>query len=254
MPGGRIFPEKHRVSVLPRSGLFSRIQKKEVAMKLLVVEDEKELRDSIAEGLRLSGYAVDTAEDGEEARDLFYGGDYDLIVLDINLPKIDGFTLLQHIRKENKLVNMIMLTARTQVKDRVKGLDLGANDYLIKPFHFEELEARIRSLLRRKHIQEDTLIRTHGLCFDIKAKKVLAGEKEIRFTAKELGILEYLLLNQGNYVSQEELLEHVWDGDMNEFSNAVRVHVSALRKKLKEALKKNIIRNEIGKGYIIDEE
>ena len=222
-------------------------------MKLLVVEDERELRQSIAEGLRLSGYTVDTAADGEIAEELFFSGSYDLIVLDINLPKIDGFTLLQLIRRENKLVNVIMLTARTEIKDRVKGLDLGANDYLIKPFHFEELEARIRSLLRRKQLQEDTVLSAQRISYDMKSKTVTAEGKAIRLTAKELGILEYLLLNQGNYISQEELLEHVWDGDMNEFSNTVRVHVSALRRKLKESLGKNIIRNEIGKGYIIDE-
>ena len=219
-------------------------------MKLLVVEDERELRQSIAEGLRLSGYTVDTAAVAEE---LFFSGSYDLIVLDINLPKIDGFTLLQLIRRENKLVNVIMLTARTEIKDRVKGLDLGANDYLIKPFHLEELEARIRSLLRRKQLQVDTVLSAQGISYDMRSKTVTAEGKAIRLTAKELGILEYLLLNQGNYISQEELLEHVWDGDMNEFSNTVRVHVSALRRKLKESLGKNIIRNEIGKGYIIDE-
>ena len=196
-------------------------------MKLLVVEDEKELLDSIAEGLRLCGYVVDTASDGEEAQEMCYVENYDLIVLDINLPKIDGFTLLQNIRQEDKLVNVIMLTARTQIKDRVKGLDLGANDYLIKPFHFDELEARIRSLLRRKQVQEDTIISASGLMFDTKT-------------------------NQGRYVTQEELLEHVWESDMNEFSNTVRVHVYGLRNKLKKALGKNIVRNEIGRGYIID--
>ena len=221
-------------------------------MKLLVVEDEKELLDSIAEGLRLCGYVVDTASDGEEAQEMRYVENYDLIVLDINLPKIDGFTLLQNIRQEDKLVNVIMLTARTQIKDRVKGLDLGANDYLIKPFHFDELEARIRSLLRRKQVQEDTILSASGLMFDTKTKTASANDEKIKLTVKETGILEYLMLNQGRYVTQEELLEHVWESDMNEFSNTVRVHVYGLRNKLKKALGKNIARNEIGRGYIID--
>ena len=221
-------------------------------MKLLVVEDEKELLDSIAEGLRLCGYVVDTASDGEGAQEMCYVENYDLIVLDINLPKIDGFTLLQNIRQEDKLVNVIMLTARTQIKDRVKGLDLGANDYLIKPFHFDELEARIRSLLRRKQVQEDTIISASGLMFDTKTKTASANDEKIKLTVKETGILEYLMLNQGRYVTQEELLEHVWESDMNEFSNTVRVHVYGLRNKLKKALGKNIVRNEIGRGYIID--
>ena len=223
-------------------------------MRLLIVEDEKELLESIAEGLRLSGYAVDTAADGAEAEDLFWSETYDLIVLDINLPKIDGFTLLKEIREEDKLVNVIMLTARTQVADRVKGLDLGANDYLIKPFHFDELEARIRSLLRRKQVVEDSVITYKNLSFDT-ATKILTGNGDvIKLTAKELGIFEYLILNQGRYISAEELMEHVWDMNVNDVSNAVRVHMSALRRKIKEAVGENIIRNEIGKGYVIDRE
>ena len=223
-------------------------------MRLLIVEDEKELLESIAEGLRLSGYAVDTAADGAEAEDLFWSETYDLIVLDINLPKIDGFTLLKEIREEDKQVNVIMLTARTQVADRVKGLDLGANDYLIKPFHFDELEARIRSLLRRKQVVEDSVITYKNLSFDT-ATKILTGNGDvIKLTAKELGIFEYLILNQGRYISAEELMEHVWDMNVSDVSNAVRVHMSALRRKIKEVVGENIIRNEIGKGYVIDRE
>ncbi|MEQ3353067.1 response regulator transcription factor [Aedoeadaptatus acetigenes] len=223
-------------------------------MRLLIVEDEKELLESIAEGLRLSGYAVDTAADGAEAEDLFWSETYDLIVLDINLPKIDGFTLLKEIREEDKQVNVIMLTARTQVADRVKGLDLGANDYLIKPFHFDELEARIRSLLRRKQVVEDKIIHYKNLSFDTGTKILTVDGDVIKLTAKELGIFEYLILNQGRYISAEELMEHVWDMNVSDVSNAVRVHMSALRRKIKEALGENIIRNEIGRGYVIDRE
>ena len=223
-------------------------------MRLLIVEDEKELLESIAEGLRLSGYAVDTAADGAEAEDLFWSETYDLIVLDINLPKIDGFTLLKEIREEDKQVNVIMLTARTQVADWVKGLDLGANDYLIKPFHFDELEARIRSLLRRKQVVEDKIIHYKNLSFDTGTKILTVDGEVIKLTAKELGIFEYLILNQGRYISAEELMEHVWDMNVSDVSNAVRVHMSALRRKIKEALGDNIIRNEIGRGYVIDRE
>lgn len=223
-------------------------------MRLLIVEDEKELLESVAEGLRLSGYAVDTARDGVEAEDLFWSETYDLIVLDINLPKIDGFTLLKEIREEDKQVNVIMLTARTQVADRVKGLDLGANDYLIKPFHFDELEARIRSLLRRKQVVEDKVITFKNLSFDTGTKILTVNGEVIKLTAKELGIFEYLILNQGRTISAEELMEHVWDMNVSDVSNAVRVHMSALRRKIKEALGENIIRNEIGRGYVIDRE
>lgn len=223
-------------------------------MKLLVVEDEKELRESIAEGLRASGYAVDTAGDGRTAEDMCWTSTYDLVLLDINLPGMNGFSLLEKIRQDNKLVNVIMLTARGDIEDRVKGLDLGANDYVIKPFYFEELEARIRSLLRRKQVQENPLLTVHGLTFDMKSKHAYVSDERIHLTGKETGILEYLLLHQDSYVSQEELMEHVWEDDVNMFSNAVRVHMSALRNKLKKALGKSIIRNELGRGYIIESE
>ncbi|PNH18469.1 DNA-binding response regulator [Mageeibacillus indolicus] len=221
-------------------------------MKLLVVEDEQDLRESIAEGLRLSGYAVDTAADGAAGEDMLAAGSYDLVVLDINLPYLDGFTLLERLRAVNKEIRVIILTARTDIDDLVRGLDTGANDYLVKPFHFVELEARIRSLLRRRQVQEDLLITCQGFSFNLKTKAVSCAGGELRLTSKELSILEYLLLNRGRHVSQEELLEHVWEDGMNEFSNTVRVHVSALRKKLKAATGRVVITNEIGRGYIIE--
>lgn len=141
-------------------------------MKLLVVEDEQDLRESIAEGLRLSGYAVDTAADGAAGEDMLAAGSYDLVVLDINLPYLDGFTLLERLRAVNKEIRVIILTARTDIDDLVRGLDTGANDYLVKPFHFVELEARIRSLLRRRQVQEDLLITCQGFSFNLKTKAV----------------------------------------------------------------------------------
>ena len=221
-------------------------------MKLLVVEDEQDLRESIAEGLRLSGYAVDTAADGAAGEDMLAAGSYDLVVLDLNLPYLVGFTLLERLRAVNKEIRVIILTARTDIDDLVRGLDTGANDYLVKPFHFVELEARIRSLLRRRQVQEDLLITCQGFSFNLKTKAVSCAGGELRLTSKELSILEYLLLNRGRHVSQEELLEHVWEDGMNEFSNTVRVHVSALRKKLKAATGRVVITNEIGRGYIIE--
>ncbi|MEY8417551.1 response regulator transcription factor [Tissierella praeacuta] len=223
-------------------------------MKILIVEDEKELLETIADGLRLSGYAVDTAMDGVTAEEMCYVETYDLIILDINLPKMDGFSVLKKVHEYSKVVNIIMLTARSEVADRVKGLDLGANDYLIKPFHFEELEARIRSLLRRKAVQENTLLHCGELSFDTISRIAYVNGDEIKLTGKETGILEYLLLNWGRYVTQEELFQHVWDSEADSFSNAVRVHMSALRKKLKESTGRNMITNVIGKGYLISEE
>lgn len=223
-------------------------------MKILVVEDEERLLESIREGLVHSGYVVDTALDGEEGSFMAFTNDYDLIILDINLPKKDGFEILREIREKDREVNIIMLTALSDVDDRVRGFDLGANDYVLKPFHFEELKARIRSLLRRQTTIKNAVIETSGISFDTRKRTFTIDGENLRLTAKEAGILEYLFFNLGRYVTTEELMEHVWNDEVDLFSNVVRVHMSALRKKLKARLGKNIIRNEIGKGYIIDEE
>ncbi|MBS6720003.1 MAG: response regulator transcription factor [Peptoniphilus harei] len=223
-------------------------------MKILLVEDEEKLLETIKEGLVHCGYAVDTALDGEEGSFMAFTNDYDLIILDINLPKKDGFEILKEVRARDSEVNIIMLTALSDVDDRVKGFDLGANDYVLKPFHFEELKARIRSLLRRKTTIKDAVIETKGISFDTTKRTFKIDGENLKLTAKEAGILEYLFFNLGRYVTTEELMEHVWNDEVDIFSNVVRVHMSALRKKLKAKLGKNIIRNEIGKGYIIDEE
>lgn len=223
-------------------------------MKILLVEDEERLLESIREGLAHSGYVVDTALDGEEGSFMAFTNDYDLIILDINLPKKDGFEILKEIRERDREVNIIMLTALSDVNDRVRGFDLGANDYVLKPFHFEELKARIRSLLRRQTTIKNAVIETSGISFDTTKRTFTIDGENLRLTAKEAGILEYLFFNLGRYVTTEELMEHVWNDEVDLFSNVVRVHMSALRKKLKARLGKNIIRNEIGKGYIIDEE
>lgn len=223
-------------------------------MKILVVEDEERLLESIREGLTHSGYVVDTALDGEEGSFMAFTNDYDLIILDINLPKKDGFEILREIRERDREVNIIMLTALSDVDDRVRGFDLGANDYVLKPFHFEELKARIRSLLRRQTTIKNAVIETSGISFDTTKRTFSIDGEILRLTAKEAGILEYLFFNLGRYVTTEELMEHVWNDEVDLFSNVVRVHMSALRKKLKARLGKNIIKNEIGKGYIIDEE
>lgn len=223
-------------------------------MKILLVEDEEKLLESIREGLVHSGYAVDTALDGEEGSFMAFTNDYDLIILDINLPQKDGFEILKEVRARDREVNIIMLTALSDIDDRVRGFDLGANDYVLKPFHFEELKARIRSLLRRKTTIKDAVIETKGISFDTTKRTFNIKGENLKLTAKEAGILEYLFFNLGRYVTTEELMEHVWNDEVDIFSNVVRVHMSALRKKLKAKLGKNIIRNEIGKGYIIDEE
>ncbi len=223
-------------------------------MKVLIVEDERKLLRLLKEGLDLLGYVTDVAKDGEEALDLAYVECYDIIILDINLPKKDGFEVLRDIRQFNKEVNIIMLTARSDIDDRVKGLDCGANDYMTKPFDLKELDARMRSLLRRKSIQEETEITINGITFDTVKRIATFKGKDLGLTAKETGIIEYLFLNRDRYVSVEELMDHVWDSNADDFSNTVRVHMSSLRKKIKKATGENYIENSIGKGYKIYEE
>ncbi|MEG1009385.1 MAG: response regulator transcription factor [Clostridia bacterium] len=221
-------------------------------MRILVVEDEVDLLEAISEGLRIDGYAVDTSEDGEAGLELAIVNDYDLIILDLNLPNMDGLDILKHIRTNDKLTKILILTARSSIKERVKGLDLGANDYLVKPFHFDELEARIRCLLRIKFIQEDEELKYKNLKINIKSRKTYIDDYEIKLTKKEFAILEYLMKNINKTISQEELIDHVWDNSVDMFSNAVRVHINSLRKKLKVKLDEDIIKNVVGVGYIIE--
>lgn len=222
-------------------------------MRVLVVEDDLDLLNLLEEGLTMYGYAVDKASDGEQAIDMAYIENYDIIILDINLPKKDGFEVLDEIRKFNQEVNIIMLTARSDIDDRVKGLDFGANDYMVKPFDLKELDARMRALLRRKSITEATILEAGNMKFDTITREAFVGDEKINLTQKETGILEYLFLNKERFVSSEELIDHVWDSNADSFSNSVRVHMSSLRKKIKEVSGENKIQNVIGKGYRIYE-
>lgn len=222
-------------------------------MRLLIVEDEKELCDTVAKSLYGAGYEVDTCYDGDEALDYILSDDYDLIVLDLNLPGMDGMDILRELRKKNEETKVLILSARSQIADKVEGLDAGANDYMEKPFHLQELEARIRSLTRRKFVQKDICLDCGELTFDTRKREAYAKGIPVALTRKENGILEYLILNQGRPVSQEELIEHVWDASVDSFSGSVRVHMSSLRKKLKAALGYDPIVNKVGEGYEIGE-
>ena len=220
-------------------------------MKLLIVEDEKAFCDRIAKSLRKAGYEVDMCHDGSSAAEYMISGDYDLILLDLNLPDIDGMELLRHMRSCDNETGVLIISARSQIADKVEGLDSGASDYLVKPFHLDEMKARIRSLTRRRFIQNDVSLFCGRLCFDTKGRTAYADGKAIGLTRKETGILEYLMHNKGRPVSQVELIEHVWDGSVDNFSNSIRVHMSSLRKKLKGELGYDPIRNRIGEGYQI---
>lgn len=220
-------------------------------MRILVVEDEIDLCDSIAEGLQIDGYAVDTCYDGKDAYELITTETYDLVVLDLNLPGMDGIDILTEVRKQNKEIKVLILSARASVSDKVLGLDTGANDYLSKPFDFEELEARIRCLLRRSFIQENTVLVWESISLDTIKRVAFIHGKALPLTKKELALLEYFLLNPNKVISQEELMEHVWNMEVDSFSNAVRVHIAALRKKLKITLSYDPIATKIGEGYYL---
>ena len=223
-------------------------------MRLLIVEDEKQICDMVAKSLYAAGYEVDTCYDGEDAFECILAENYDLIVLDLNLPGMDGMEILKELRQRNEETKVLILSARGQIADKVEGLDAGANDYMEKPFHLQELEARIRSLTRRKFVQKNVCLESGGIRFDTVKREAYAKGKPVPLTRKESGILEYLLLNLGRPVSQEELIEHVWDATVDSFSGSIRVHMSSLRRKLKAVLEYDPILNKVGEGYKIREE
>jgi DNA-binding response OmpR family regulator len=222
-------------------------------LRILLAEDEKTLSGYIAKGLQNSGYAVDAVYDGEEALYEYEVNDYDLIVLDLNLPKKDGLDVLREIRQKDADIKILILSARSAVDDRIIGLDEGANDYLVKPFDFGELEARIRNLLRREFSQVPTTVTLGLLSLDTKTKQVSYGGTEISLTRKEYGILEYLMLHKNQVVSAEEVTEHVWNNEFDPFSNTFRYHIHSLKKKLHTVSALDCIKTVRGQGYIMED-
>ena len=218
-------------------------------MRILVVEDERLLCDGIAEDLELEKYTADRCYDGAEAYERLFVEPYDLVILDLNLPGMDGLDLLRRIRAERPELRVLILSARAQLSDKVAGLDLGADDYLTKPFELEELEARVRTLLRREFIQREPAVRVGELTLDTVAREISAAGTPLVLTPREFAILEHLMLSQGRWLSQEELMEHIWESDANPFSNAVRMHISALRRKLRDRLGYDPIQTKVGQGY-----
>jgi Response regulators consisting of a CheY-like receiver domain and a winged-helix DNA-binding domain len=217
-------------------------------MKLLIIEDEYSLMNALAKGFHKLGYTVDTAGDGEQALELYYSNLYNLVILDLNLPKLDGLDILTEIRKENKEIPVLILSARNEVSDKIKGLDMGANDYLAKPFYFNELEARVRALLRRNFKTVSAVIICGEVKLDTSLKNIFYNADEISLTKKEYGIFEYLMLNKGRVVSGEEIIEAVWESDVDMFTNVFKVHINAMRKKLP----KDFIKNVKGQGYYVE--
>lgn len=220
-------------------------------MKLLIVEDEKALARALEKGLIKLGYAVDCAFGGEEALQMYELNDYDLMILDISLPKINGLEVLRYIRGQDSSFRILILSARSSVADKIAGLDGGASDYLTKPFNFGELAARIRGLLRREYTQKKVELVCGALRLDTALKQAACQGTPMLLTNKEYGILEYLIY-QGRVVSAEELIEHVWNSDVDLFSNTLKFHISSLRKKLAGAAGDSVeILTLRGQGYRI---
>lgn len=219
-------------------------------MRLLVVEDESDLARALAKGLRRVGYAVDMASNGIQGWQQAEINEYDLLILDLSLPGMDGLEVCRRLRLSRPELLIMMLTARSKLDERVIGLDCGADDYLVKPFHFEELIARIRALFRRDIRARTPLLQFQDLKLDPTARVVWQQNRRVELTGKEFGILEYLLRRQGEVVSQEDLLEHVWDTLANPFTNTVRVHINSLRRKLRDTAETpRYIETIVNQGY-----
>lgn len=219
-------------------------------MRLLLVEDESRVASFIAKGLDGAGYVTDVAPTGTEALDrLRRGQRWDLILLDVGLPDIDGFDILAEVRKTDQATPVIMLTARGDVPSRVKGLDLGADDYLPKPFDFDELLARIRAQLRHDRQQHGSVLEAGDLALDLKARRVFRGDRVFDLTSREFALLEFFLRHQGQVLTRSQLLNGVWGYDFDPRSNVVDVYVGYLRSKLEEASGEMMIETVRGGGY-----
>jgi DNA-binding response OmpR family regulator len=223
-------------------------------MRLLVAEDHPNLARSIANGLRDEGYAVDLTFDGEEALHMASVNPYDGIVLDIMLPQRDGFSIIQSLRRKGSKTPVLCLTARDAVEDRVKGLDLGADDYLVKPFAFEELIARVRAMVRRGHQQSSSVISVGDLEVDTAKKCARRGDRSIDLSAREYSLLEYLAHRQGQVVSRTQIWEHLYDEHDEASSNVVDVYIGYLRNKIDKDFPGKLIHTKRGQGYMLSAE
>lgn len=220
-------------------------------MRILIVEDQRDLNEIITRKLRNENYSVDACFDGEEALDYISGAEYDAVVLDIMLLGITGIGVLKQMRLSGDKTPVLLLTALDSVDDRVTGLDAGADDYLVKPFHFDELLARIRAMIRRREGRAENVMRSEDLVLDIEARRVERSGKEIILTAKEFNILECLMQNEGKVMSRDKLSRHVWNYDYDGGSNVIDVYVCRLRRKIDDEYEKKKIITVTGVGYTL---
>ena len=223
-------------------------------MRIFVVEDEKDLNNIITKHLKKNNFSVDSVFNGEEALEYLDYGTYDLIILDIMLPKVNGYEVIKKLRENKNETAVLMLTARDSIEDKIKGLDLGADDYLIKPFDFGELLARIRALVRRKYGNTSNTLEIDDLCIDIAKKTVVRGGKNIELTGKEYEVLEYLIQNKGHVLSRDKIRDSVWDYGYEGESNIIDVLIKNIRKKIDIGNSKQLIHTKRGLGYVLKED
>ena len=223
-------------------------------MRILVAEDEKDLNRLIEKKLTKSGYGVYAAFDGEEALDFVEFAEYDAVILDVMMPKKDGFAVIKEMRSRGISTPVLFLTARDSIEDRVTGLDLGANDYLVKPFSFDELMARVRAMTRIKYGVSENVLSVDGLSLNCSTHEVTRDGKSITLSAKEYSMLEFMMRNVGIVLSREKLENHVWNYDYEGGTNLVDVYVSYLRKKVDGEFDKKLIKTVRGFGYVISDE
>jgi two-component system copper resistance phosphate regulon response regulator CusR len=221
-------------------------------MKILIVEDEQKTGDYLKQGLSEAGFVADLARDGVDGLHLALTDDYDLVVLDVMLPRLDGWQVLREIRHKGKQLPVLFLTARDQVEDRVKGLEFGADDYLVKPFAFSELLARVRALLRRGRTNEPELFQVADLELDLLRRRVTRGGKRIDLTAKEFALLELLLRRQGEVLPRSLIASQVWDMNFDSDTNVIEVAVRRLRAKVDDDFEVKLIRTVRGMGYVLE--
>jgi len=220
-------------------------------MRILLVEDEVKLARAMRRGLEREGYAVDVVADGDEAVYRATETDYDAMVLDVMLPGMDGFEVCRTLRERGRWAPVLMLTARDAVEDRIRGLDVGADDYLVKPFAFGELLARIRALIRRGARERPAVLEVDDVVLDPATHRVARAGREVSLSTREFALLEYLMRHAGRVVTRREILEHVWDYDYDGLSNVVDVYVGYLRKKLERPFDRPLIRTVRGVGYAL---
>jgi DNA-binding response OmpR family regulator len=223
-------------------------------MRILIAEDEQDLNRLVKKRLKEAGYSVDACFDGEQVLDYIACAEYDALVLDIMMPKMDGVAVLKKLRQQGNVVPVLLLTAKDSIEDRVTGLDAGADDYLVKPFAFEELMARLRVLLRKPLAEKSCVLKAADLSLHVDTHRVFRGDRELQLSSKEYALLHYMMQNAGIVLSRDKLEQHVWDYGFSGGSNVIDVYIRYLRKKIDEGYEKKLIHTVRGYGYLLKEE